>query len=111
MLLIMTAASFTTTTQTVASPIGGVVSDAVTGAPVRDVQVFVSGIGIAALTDSRGRFVLRAVPTGDQTVILSQENCYHRVEVSVPVSIEDVRLDIGLPFRHGQQLPLGACPR
>jgi TonB-linked SusC/RagA family outer membrane protein len=44
--------------------ITGVVTDAQSGAPIAEVQVYIAGLGIGSLTRANGRFVMLNVPAG-----------------------------------------------
>lgn len=48
--------------------ITGVVSDSMSGRPVSDVQVYVTGTRLGTVTDAEGRYTITAVPTGTRAV-------------------------------------------
>lgn len=64
--------------------IGGEIRDAETGEPLRGATALVTGTSIGASTDNDGRFVLRRVPVGEQTVILRYMG-YESQELTVTV--------------------------
>jgi iron complex outermembrane recepter protein len=72
----------------------GVVRDTA-GAPLSNVQVVVSGLNRSALTDERGEFVFKGLPTGSYHLDLVRIGyaSAHQV-ITVPASGPDIRLSI-----------------
>ncbi len=81
----------------------GTIIDAVTGAPISGVQIFVPGSGLGSLSRANGRFLILNVPAGTQTIEtqrIGMETVTREVTVpaggSVEVNIQLSTVALGL---------------
>ncbi|HEX9935058.1 MAG TPA: carboxypeptidase-like regulatory domain-containing protein, partial [bacterium] len=75
--------------------IWGNVTDALTGRPVPDVQVFIPGIGEGAVSVENGRYILQRIPPGEYDLevgVIGYRHLVDRVRIQGNLR-RDFRLD------------------
>jgi len=80
--------------------VSGMITDVVSGKPVPFATVLIEGTSLACVADSTGRFEIRHVPPGKQTLIISAVGHEsHKCVVHTPM-VTDSPLEIQLQLLH-----------